>query len=52
MIDIWCKLFAKFSLKQENTINSLNNVKIPILFIHGLDDNFVPADNSKNNYQT
>lgn len=51
MIDIWCKLFAKFSLKQENTINSLNNVKIPILFIHGLDDNFVPADNSKNNYQ-
>lgn len=51
MIDIWCKLFAKFSLKECNTLVSLDKTNIPILFIHGLEDEFVPPDNSKTNYQ-
>ncbi len=51
MIDIWCKLIAKFSLKEKDTISSLSNVKIPILFIHGTDDDFVPTINSINNYK-
>lgn len=51
MIDIWCKLFAGFSLKEDDTIKSLEKSKIPILFIHGIEDDFVPTHNSKNNYQ-
>ncbi len=51
MIDIWCRLFGKFSLKDKDTITSISNSKIPILFIHGLDDDFVLPINSKLNYE-
>ena len=51
MINYWCKSIAKFDLKEKNTVDCLVNSKIPILFIHGLDDDFVPYDNSKINYE-
>ncbi len=51
MIDLWCKIFAKYSLKQDDTISSLKNGRIPILFIHGLEDDFIPIDNTKRNYE-
>lgn len=51
MIDVWCKLFAGFSLKENDTVSSLKEVKIPILFIHGLADEFVPPVNSEENYR-
>lgn len=51
MIDIWCRVFGKFSLKDKDTITSISNSKIPILFIHGLDDDFVLPINSKLNYE-
>ena len=50
MIDTWCKLIAKFSLREKDTINSISDVRIPILFIHGTDDDFVPVENSLKNY--
>lgn len=50
MINNWCKLFGRFSLKEKNTVEVLQNVKLPILFIHGEDDDFVPANNSVINY--
>ena len=50
MINTWCKLIAKFSLKEKDTISSLSKVKIPILFIHGKDDDFVLPSNSERNY--
>ena len=51
MINVWCKLFAGFSLKENDTVSSLKEVKIPILFIHGLADEFVPPLNSEENYK-
>ena len=50
MIDFWCKTFAKFSLQEKDTLSSLFKVDIPILFIHGTDDDFVPVENSLKNY--
>ncbi len=47
MINMWCMLFAKFSLKERNVICSLKNTSLPILLIHGEDDDFVPIKNSK-----
>lgn len=35
---------AKFDIKKASTIDVLNNAKIPILFIHGSKDDFVPVD--------
>ena len=46
MINIWCKLIAKFDLKGRTTIRSMKDSKIPVLIIHGKDDDFVPPDNS------
>lgn len=50
MINLWCKMIAKFSLKEISTILAIKNTKIPILFIHGLDDDFVLPENSRINY--
>ncbi len=46
MINIWCKLIAKFDLKGKNIIRSMRNSKIPVLLIHGKEDDFVPPVNS------
>lgn len=51
MINLWCKIFAHFSLKEEDTVSSLKNVRIPILFVHGLIDDIVPCKNTLINYE-
>lgn len=51
MINIWCLLLGKFNLKSKNTIDCLNNNDIPLLLVHGEDDDFIPILNSKNNYE-
>ena len=50
MINFWCKVFAKYDLKEKDTLTSLSNANIPILFIHGEDDDFVPCENTIINY--
>ena len=51
MVNIWCKLIAKFDLEEKNTIRSMRKSNIPVLFIHGEEDDFVPTYNSKVNYK-
>ena len=51
MINIWCKIIGNFDLKGKNTITSMINSNIPVLFIHGVEDDFVPPINSKNNHK-
>lgn len=41
--DLIARIVAGFSLKQKDTRNVLNNAKVPVLLIHGLDDDFVPC---------
>ena len=41
--DLFAKIFAEFSLKQKDTRKVLRNAKLPVLMIHGLDDDFVPS---------
>ena len=52
MINIWCKIIARFDLKSTNTIDSMKDSKIPVLFAHGEDDDFIPPFNSKINYKS
>ncbi len=51
IINFYCKIFAKYNLKEINTIKSLKNIKVPILFAHGDIDDFVPMKNSLLNYK-
>ncbi|MCH3905405.1 MAG: alpha/beta hydrolase [Lactobacillus sp.] len=46
-----CQRQAGFSLKQTDARAALRHNKLPILFIHGLSDHFVPASMSRKNYQ-
>lgn len=41
--DLFARIFAGFSLKQKDTRKVLRNANIPVLMIHGLDDEFVPS---------
>ena len=41
--DLFARMFAGFSLKQKDTRDILKNAKLPVLMIHGLDDDFVPS---------
>lgn len=50
VINIACKLFGGFSLYTSNTLESLAKNDIPILFIHGKDDDFVPWHMTELNY--
>ena len=50
-LDMRLKVFAKFSMKEVSPINSIKDKKIPIFFIHGSKDNFVPTYMSKDMYE-
>ncbi len=49
-INMWSRIFAHCNLKSEDTLSSLSKSKLPILFAHGLNDDFVRVENTKINY--
>ena len=50
LTDIACRLTAGYSLKDVSSAQALANSRLPVLFIHGTGDNFVPADMTAENY--
>jgi len=51
VINMFCKIFAKYSLKKPTTTESVSMSSVPILFIHGDNDLFVPTYMSEVNYR-
>lgn len=51
MADSICKRKIKISSKDYSVIEAMSNNKIPILFIHGTDDHFVPVEMTYNNFK-
>ena len=51
LINLFCKVFAKYSLKKPTTTESVSMSSVPILFIHGDNDLFVPTYMSEVNYR-
>ena len=49
--DLYARIFAGFSLYEKDSRKTLANSKLPILMIHGLDDDFVPASMTKEAYE-
>ena len=49
--DMFAKIIAKFSLRSYNCNKALKTNQIPILFIHGTKDTFVPIEMGKLNYE-
>ncbi len=50
-LDFACKLFGGFSIRNISTVDAVKNTDLPILFIHGEKDNFVPCEMSKRAYK-
>lgn len=46
-LNLYCKMFGKFSIYGCDTTQVLKKSKMPILFIHGANDGFVPCEMSK-----
>lgn len=50
LLNLMCKLFAHFDLKEFSTVEVLKENKIPVLLIHGKADGFVPCRMSEEAY--
>ena len=50
-LNLFCKAFGKFSLNSQSTIDVLKKSDMPVLFIHGKDDSFVPCEMSETAYK-
>ena len=45
------RLFGKFDVDEFSAIESMKNCRLPVLFIHGDEDYYVPFDMSRQNYE-
>lgn len=48
--ELFARIFGGFSFNQEDTRRSLKNSKLPVFLIHGMDDDFVPCEMTKQGY--
>lgn len=51
ILNIMCKLFGDFSLYETTTVKALKESDIPIFFIHGKKDGFVPCEMTEESYK-
>lgn len=51
VFDIYCRIFGGFGIKNISAVNAVKQTKIPILYFHGLRDNFVPCRMCQENYE-
>ncbi len=50
ILDIVCRFFGKFSIYEISTVDSLKESDVPVFFIHGKSDGFVPCDMTERAY--
>lgn len=50
ILNLCCLIFGGFSLYKSNTRDTVKNTDLPILFVHGKADNFVPCEMSQTAY--
>lgn len=51
LLDLACRGIAGFSLKEADTRKALGKSRLPVLFLHGAADDFVPVAMSEENYR-
>lgn len=50
-ITLAARIFGRFDLNETSPMEAMKNAKIPVIFIHGDADDFVPCDMSKRLYE-
>lgn len=51
LIKLGARIFGRFNLEEYSPLEGVRESKIPVIFIHGDDDNFVPCEMSKRLYE-
>lgn len=49
-IKLGAKFFGGFDIEETSPMEALKNCRVPVIFIHGEDDNFVPCEMSRKNF--
>lgn len=50
--NLYCKAFCKYDFRDASPIEHIKKAKVPVLFIHGMADDFVPFYMEKQLYET
>ena len=50
VVDLFARLFAGFSLTEKDSRRILQNSKLPVLLVHGVEDGFVPCEMTRQAY--
>lgn len=48
--DLFARIFAGFSLTEKDTRITLKNSKLPVLMVHGVDDDYVPCEMTRQGF--
>ena len=48
--ELFARVFGGFSLRENNTCESLKNSRLPVLMVHGTQDGFVPCEMTRKGY--
>lgn len=51
VMSLFTKIFAGYSYNEYSTVEALKNNRIPVLFIHGKEDHYVPHEMTIQNYE-
>ena len=50
-VKLGAKLYGHFNLEETSPVQALKNCRVPVIFFHGEDDDFVPCEMSRINYE-
>lgn len=50
LVRLWCRVLAGYDPKDCSAVEAMKQNRLPVLFIHGLADDFVPCHMSQTNY--
>lgn len=51
LVKMGARIFGRFELESDSALEAVRKARVPIIFFHGEDDNFVPCDMSRENYE-
>jgi len=50
-VKLGAKLYAHFDLEELSPVEAMKRCRVPVIFFHGTDDEFVPCEMSRRNYE-
>lgn len=51
LVKLGARIFGHLELESDSALQSVKGAKVPIIFFHGEDDNFVPCEMSRENFE-